>query len=328
MNVCVLGAGAVGSWVAAKLAAGGETVTLVARGKQLAAIEAGGIELDEGKFGRSRVRVAKLAADLDSAGACDVVVVALKAYQVGDVVAQLSRMAAQGTFILSLQNGLPWWYFQGLGAGQPSRSLDSVDAGGKLLNALPLGSVVGGVIYVASEVTAPGQVKVAGKGHLMIGEPNGRESPRLQALIDMLQRCGIAAEAVTDIRSHVWAKLWRNAAFNPVSCITRASLGGIASDPDMVPVVTVLLDEVAQVASAFGIAIDEAAADLISATTKFGSHKTSVLQDLERGRPLELDAMVGAIIELAEDAVIPVPHLNTVYACARLAEKAARASTS
>lgn len=323
MKVCVLGAGAVGSWLAAKLAAGGEDVTLVARGAQLAAIAANGIELDEGKFGNNTVRVSTLAGDLASAEGCDVIVVALKSYQLAAVAEQLGTLASKGAFVLSLQNGVPWWFAQ----GNTSRSLESVDPGGKLLNALPQRSVAGGVIYVASEVTAPGRVKVAGRGRLVLGEPDGRDSPRLQMLAALLQRCGIAAEVVGDIRKHVWAKLWRNAAFNPVSCITRATLGDIASDTDMVPVVTALLDEVAQVAAAYGVTIDETAASLISATTKFGAHKTSMLQDLERGRPLELGAMVGAVIELAQAQGIAVPHLTTVYACARLAEKTARAST-
>ncbi len=328
MKVCVLGAGAVGSWLAAKLAAGGEDVTLAARGGQFAAIEAGGIELDEGKFGKSRVRVARLVGDVAAAEGCDVIVVALKAHQLAAMAEPLGKLASQGAFVLSLQNGLPWWYFQGTTAAQREKHLESVDPGGKLLQALPESSVVGGVIYVASEVTAPGCVKVAGKGRLVIGEVNGQDSARAQEFASLLQRCGIAAESVTDIRTHVWAKLWRNAAFNPVSCMTRATLGGIASDTDMVPVLTSLLDEVAQVASAFGVVIAETAASLIGATTKFGTHKTSMLQDLERGRPLELDAMVGSIIELAKSSGIPVPHLHAVYACAKLAEKTVRASTN
>lgn len=329
MKVCVLGAGAVGSWLAAKLAAGGADVTLVARAAQLAAISANGIELDEGRFGKNTVRVSRLAADIVDAEGCDVIVVALKSHQLAAVAEQLGVLASRGAYLLSLQNGLPWWYFQGLNAvkGDSSRSLESVDPGGKLINALPQASVAGGVIYVASEVTAPGQIKVAGRGRLVLGEPDGQDSPRLRALAALLQGCGIAAEVVGDIRQHVWAKLWRNAAFNPVSCITRATLGDIASDTDMVPVVTALLDEVAQVAAASGVTIDETAASLISATTKFGAHKTSMLQDLERGRPLELDAMVGAVIELARARGIAVPHLATVYACARLAEKTAHAST-
>ncbi len=324
MKVCVLGAGAVGSWLAAKLAAGGANVTLVARGDQLAAIEASGIELDEGRFGKNTLRVSRLTANIADADGCDVIVVALKSYQLAAVAEQLGVLASQGAYVLSLQNGLPWWYFQGLGEGASSRSLESVDPGGKLLNALPQRSVAGGVIYVASEVTAPGRVKVAGRGRLVLGEPDGQESPRLQALAALLQHCGIAAEVVPDIRTHVWAKLWRNAAFNPVSCITRATLGDIASDVDMSPVVKALLDEVAEVAAASGVAIAETAESLISATTKFGAHKTSMLQDLERGRPLELGAMVGAVIELAQCLGIAVPHLTTVYACARLAEKSAR----
>ncbi len=327
MKVCVLGAGAVGSWLAAKLAAGGADVTLVARGDQLVAIAANGIELDEGKLGKNTFHVSRLAGDIAEMEGCDVIVVALKSYQLAAVAEQLGGLASRGAYVLSLQNGLPWWYFQGLGAGASSRSLEAVDPGGKLLNALPQGSVAGGVIYVASEVTAPGRVKVAGRGRLVLGEPDGQESPRLQALAALLQHCGIAAEVVPDIRTHVWAKLWRNAAFNPVSCITRATLGDIASDVDMSPVVKALLDEVAEVAAASGVAIAETAESLISATTKFGAHKTSMLQDLERGRPLELGAMVGAVIELAQCLGIAVPHLATVYACARLAEKAAHAST-
>ncbi|MDO8776981.1 MAG: 2-dehydropantoate 2-reductase [Burkholderiaceae bacterium] len=328
MKVCVLGAGAVGSWLAAKLAMTGEDVTLVARGEQFAAIDANGIELDEGKFGKTTARVSRLVRDLASAEGCDVVVVALKAYQLAAVADQLGHLASRGAFILSLQNGFPWWYFQGVVTQKSVTHLESVDPGGKLFKALPQGTVVGGVAYVAAEVTKPGQVKVAGKGRLVMGEPDGQDSGRLQELAALLQRCGIAAEPVMDIRCHVWAKLWRNAAFNPVSCVTRATLGGIAADAGMAPVLEALLDEVAQVAAAFGISINESATDLISSSIRFGMHKTSMLQDLERGRSLELDAMVGAVIELAGSAGIRVPHLNTVFVCARLAEKSARVSVN
>ncbi|MES2413790.1 MAG: 2-dehydropantoate 2-reductase [Pseudomonadota bacterium] len=321
MKIGVLGAGAVGSWMAAKLAMAGEHVTLVARGAQFSAIEAGGIDIDEGRFGRKNVNVTRLVRDITSAQGCDVMVVALKAYQLNAVVEELGALASTGTVLLSLQNGLPWWY--ALGNSVTPSGLESVDPGGRLAKAVPPASVLGGVVYVASTITSAGQVKVAGKGRLVMGELDGQVSARIQEIAEVLQRCGIAAEPVADIRRHVWAKLWRNAAFNPVSCVTRSTLGEIAADPAMTPVLVALLDEVASVAAAVGITIDETASSLVEATVKMGAHKTSMLQDLEIGRPLELDAMVGAIIELAARANVQVPHLQTVFACARLAEKTA-----
>lgn len=312
MNICVLGAGAIGSWLAAKLALGGEQVTVVARGDALTAIASDGIELDEGKHGTHRVRVARIVQDLDDVHDCDLIVLALKAHQVTSVADRLQRQVARGRTILSLQNGLPWWC-------EPS-----VDPGGALNTAMPPGSVIGGVLYVAAASTVPGSAQVAGKGRLVIGEPDGEQSERVQALATVLQRAGIAADPVTDIRRQVWLKLWRNAAFNPVTCLTRTTLGQTAADPVMASVLIAMLAEVARVASSVGVEIDESADELLSITRRFGGHKTSMLQDLERGRPLELDAMVGAVIELARRAGIDVPHLQTIYACARLADQAAR----
>ena len=314
MTICIVGAGAIGGWLAAKLSLSGVQVSLVARGAAAAAIRQDGLLLKE-RQSETITRSINVIENLEELDRCDTVILAVKAHQIAGVSDATARLARAGASVVTLQNGLPWWYFQG--SESEHTALKSVDPDAKIAQTIPEQTIIGGIVYVASETTAPGSVSVQGKGRIVLGEPTNRPSMRIDALVEMFSLAGISAEAVTDIRQHLWAKLWRNAVFNPLSCLTGAGLADIASDPLTSVIVREALQEVACIAQGVGIRISETPDEVIAMTVRHGgAHKTSMLQDLLRGRTLELGAIVGSVIELADRLQIPAPHLRTLLACA------------
>ena len=303
MKVCVVGAGAIGGLLAVKLAAAGEEVTVVARGPHLAAIRDRGLMLRmEGREVVARVRAVERAGE---AGPQDVVILGLKAHQVAAVAADVGAILGPETTVVTAQNGIPWWYFLKHGGPLEGTRLESVDPGGVIAAALPVERVVGSIIYPAAELSAPGVVHHVEGNRITLGELDGAETERVKALAALLRRAGFKARVTGDLRSEIWVKLWGNCTFNPVSALTHATLVDICTFPATRALATEMMREAQAVGEKLG--------------ARFGvTLKTSTLQDVESGRPMELQALLGAVLELGRLTGTPTPHLDAVHACASL----------
>jgi 2-dehydropantoate 2-reductase len=311
MKFAILGAGATGGIIGARLALSEQPVILIARGAHLAAIRERGLTVrDHGKEVTVRVDSTD---DVAAAGDADAVLVTLKAHQIGAVAETLGRALKEGAFVVSAQNGIPWWYF-------PDRHLESVDPGGRIAAALPAERVVGGVVYLGAQVVEPGVVEHGEGSRLTVGEPDGSRSERVEQLSAALTRAGFKAPVSTRIRNEVWLKLLGNATFNPVSVLTRATLAQMAGTPAGRELIGDLMGEVQAVATALGVELPRSVEQRLDGAAGGGEHKTSMLQDLEAGRPLEIDALLGAVVELADGGGVAVPGLRTLLRLVRLLE--------
>jgi len=222
--------------------------------------------------------------------------------------------------VVSTQNGIPWWYFQAGDGRLPELRLERVDPGGIIGAAIDPARVAGSIVYLAAEIVEPGVIRHTEGNRISLGEPDGTRSPRCRAIAEAFIHAGLRCPVTTHIRQEIWVKLLGNVAFNPISALTRGTLAGMARDPGVRDIVRSIMTEVAAVAKLLGVEIPIAIEQRIAGAEKVGEHKTSMLQDLEAGRPLELDAVVGAVVELGERLGIAMPHTRTVYACARLLE--------
>jgi 2-dehydropantoate 2-reductase len=319
MKFAVLGAGAIGAYVGAALARGGADVTLIARGAHLAAMRELGVRVlsPRGDFAARP----PVTADLTAATGADVVFVALKAYSLPEIAPRLGELLAPGAAAVWAQNGIPWWYHQGDPAGTPP--LDSVDPGGAIRGAMPAGSAVGCVVYCSTEIVEPGVIRHIEGTRFTIGEPDGSASPRCAGISAAMAAGGLKAPVATgtQLREQIWLKLVGNVAFNPVTALTGATLGQLGSEPEMVALLRALFAECAQVADRLGIRFPVSLDRRLEAGLAVGDHKTSMLQDLQAGKRLELGCMTGAVTELAAGLGIDVPHLRTVHACAALLDR-------
>lgn len=314
-KIAVVGAGSMGGFLGAALALAGEDVTFIARGGTLAALENGFTMIDPAG---ARHAVPAKAAAIDAAGPFDLVILALKAQQIGGVAPHLAPLLGPDTPILAVQNGLPWWYFHDSGGPFEGRRVEAVDPDGRIGAHIENRRVIGGVIYAAASVAAPGVVHVTETGRMAIGEPDGSLSGRAAEIAARITRAGFKTAASADIRTEIWTKLWGNCSFNPVSALTGAGLADIARDPEVRALVAAVMAEIEAVAGRFGIRMPITIAQRIAITESLGNHKTSMLQDIEARRPPELDANVGAVVELARLAGVATPNLDAVYACTRL----------
>ena len=318
MKIAVVGAGSIGGYLGARLALAGEDVTFIARGANLQAINAQGfrlIEEDGTEHVARNVRAVQKAAD---AGPQDFVLLALKAHQVGALAADVPAMFGTDTAVVTLQNGIPWWYFHKLGGEFDGRPVKSVDRDGAIAAAIPGERIIGSVVYPASELVAPGVVRVIEGNRFSLGEPDNSRSERAQRISDVLARAGFKAPVSSDLRSEIWLKLWGNLTFNPVSALTHASLAGICRFPATRALAAEMMAEARSVAEKLGVRFRITIDRRIAGAEAVGEHKTSMLQDVEHGRALELDALLGSVIELARLTGTPTPHCDTVYACAAL----------
>ena len=311
MRFSIVGAGAIGAYVGACLARGGEDVTLIARGAHLRAMQANGVTV-EGEF----TAPVDATDDLAAVHGSDVVLVALKAYSLTEMAPRLAAHLSTGTATVWAQNGIPWWYVDGL---------QSVDPGGAITDAIGKESVVGCVVYCSTEIVSPGVIRHVEGKRFSIGEPDGNASDRCRAIGDAFARGGLKAPVAKDLAGEIWLKLVGNVAFNPISALTGATLGELGRQPEVVDVVRAMFEECAQVAAQLGVRFPVSLERRMQAGFAVGDHKTSMLQDLEAGKPLELDCLSGAVIELADRFGIGVPHVRTVHACAKLL--AARSGT-
>lgn len=315
MKIAVVGAGAIGGFVAAELALAGEEVTLLARGAQLDAIRAGGLRLV--RDGEERVARPRALADPAAAGPQEVVVLAVKAHALPAAAERIGPLLAADTPVVTMVNGIPWWYFHRHPEPWRDWILDTVDPGGRIWRAIGPERAVGCVVYAACEVPAPGLVVHQADDRFTLGEPDGSASERCRRIAAALERARLKAPVRAHIRNEIWVKLWGNASFNPVSVLTGATLDRITGDPGTRELCRALMREIQAVAELlgvrFGIPIDRR----LAGAAAVGAHRTSMLQDLERGRPLELDAVVGSVQELGRRVGVATTLLDAVLALVR-----------
>jgi len=322
VRVCVVGAGSIGGLLAARLAGAGEVVTVVARGAHLAAIREHGLRVRDG----AGEQVARVAATdrIADAGAQDVVVLGMKAHQLAPVAAEVRALVGPATAVVTAQNGIPWWYFLKHGGARQGTHLESVDPGGVIAANLDVERVVGSVVYPAAEIEAPGVIRHVEGNRITLGELDGADTARVRALADLLRRAGFKARIASDIRTEIWVKLWGNCTFNPISALTHATLAGICRFPPSRALAAAMMAEAQAVAEALGISFGLSLEKRIAGAEGVGEHKTSMLQDVEAGRPIELEALLGSVIELGRIVGVPTAHLEAVHACAALLDKTLR----
>jgi 2-dehydropantoate 2-reductase len=318
MRICVVGAGAIGGYLGAKLALAGEEVTFVARNRNLEAINAHGfkLQLEDGSEQQARgVRAVQRYAD---AGEQDAVLLTVKAHQVRDLLPDLRALFGPRTMVVTMINGIPWWYFHKLAGPHEGRTLESVDPGGLLATHIEPERVIGSVVYPAAELVAPGMVKVIEGNRFTLGEPDGTRSERIETLSGALMRAGFKAPVAKDIRSELWVKLWGNLSFNPISALTHATLEDICRFPPTRALAAAMMGEAQRVAEALGVRFKITLEQRLAGAEAVGAHKTSMLQDVENGRALELEALVGAVIELGRIGAVPTPTIDAIHAAAAL----------
>jgi len=312
VKVGVFGAGAIGGLLAARLAAAGVDVTVVARGPHLAAMQANGLRLISS--GEAITTHPCCLADPGDAGEQDYVIVTLKAHSLPAAAPQIARMMGPGSTLVTGINGVPYWYFYGLDSPFRDRRVQSVDPGGKLWDILPPSQAIGCVIYPAAEVIEPGVIEHTYGDRFSLGEPDGSRSPRIEALSKLLIGAGLKAPVRPRIRDEIWVKLWGNLAFNPISALTVATLDRVTGEPELRALCRTMMLEAKPVAEALGTRFAIDVDKRIDGAAEVGEHKTSMLQDLERGRPMEIDALLGAVVELGEAVGQQMPTCRAVLA--------------
>ena len=316
MRICIFGAGAIGGYVAAKLAAKGEAdLSLIARGPHLAAMQANGLRLiEDGKENVFEVRAEQDPAKL---GPQDYVFLSLKAHSVPGVVAAMQPLIGPDTAVVTAQNGVPWWYFYKLAGPHEGKRLETVDPGGTIWDGIGPERAIGCVVYPATELEAPGIVRHTEGNRFPLGEPSGEMSERARALSQVLVAAGLKAPVRSDIRSDIWVKLWGNLSFNPISALTGATLEQIAGDAATRAVVRRMMVEAQAIGEALGVRFAVSVDRRIDGAGEVGAHRTSMLEDLERGRPMEIDALVTAVTELGALTAHATPTIDTVLALVR-----------
>lgn len=318
MTVAIVGAGAIGGLLGAHLARSGQDVVLIARGKHLAAMQARGVTVRDA-HGEFTARPA-CTDDMDAIEAADVVFITLKAHTIPPVATRIGRMLRPDAAVVGAVNGIPWWYF-------PDRHLDSVDPGGLIAHSIPYDQVVGCVVYPAASIVEPGVIEHEEGDRFSLGEPDGAKTERVQRIAGMLTTAGFKAPVQTRLRAEIWLKLVGNATLNPISAVTRATLAEMFRSEESRALIRTLMEEVASVARAIEVELPVSIEKRMQGAASVGDHKTSMLQDLEAGKSLELDALLGAVIEIADWRGVDVPSLKTLYGLAKLAEAVGRAAT-
>jgi 2-dehydropantoate 2-reductase len=321
MRIAVIGAGAIGGLVGARLALAGEDVTFIVRGANLQAIRARGIRLID-MAGREHVaRDVRATDDYDEAGEQDIVILAMKAHQVDAVADDVPKLFGPHTVVVTMQNGIPFWYFHRHGGELAGTHLASVDPTGRVAASIPADRVIGSVVYPASDLLAPGVIRHTEGDRFPLGELDGSTSERVQRVAACFARAGFKAPVLADIRAEIWLKLWGNLSFNPISALAHATLVDICQYPETRELAAAMMTEAQAVAGKLGIAFRVSLDKRIAGAEKVGKHKTSMLQDVEAGRALEIDALVGSVVELARLTQTPAPRIEAVYALVKLLAK-------
>ncbi len=322
MKICIFGAGAIGGYMAVKLVQAGADVSLVARGPHLAAMRDNGLTLieEDGQETNVAVRASDDPAEL---GPQDYVIVTLKAHSVPPVVAKMQPLIGPNTTIVSGVNGVPWWYFHGLEGPYEGTRLASVDPGDAQWNGFGPDRVLGCVVYPAAEVIRPGVIKHIEGNRFSLGEPDGSKSERATALSQALAAAGLKAPVRPRIRDEIWVKLWGNLSFNPISALTHATLDVLCTDPGTRSVARGMMVEAQEIAEKLGVKFPIDVDRRIDGGAAVGAHRTSMWQDLDAGRPMEIDALVSAVQELGQLTQTPTPTIDTVLALVQLRAKTA-----
>jgi 2-dehydropantoate 2-reductase len=321
MKIAIIGVGAIGGYVGIRLALAGEDVTFIARGANLEALQTQGLRLQLADGSEETAPHVKATAEYAAAGQQDVVILAMKAHQVAAVAADVPRLFGPQTVVIPMQNGIPYWYFHEHGGVLAGTRVHSVDPTGEIGAKIPAQRVIGCVVYPATELLTYGLIKHVEGNRFPVGEPNGTTSERVQRIAACFTRAGLKAPILEDVRAEIWLKLWGNMTFNPMSALARATLAGICQYPPSRALAAAMMSEAQSVAHKLGITFRVSLEKRIAGAEKVGHHKTSMLQDLEAGRALEIDALLGAVVELARLTDTPTPHLDAVYALVKLLEK-------
>jgi len=318
MKIAVIGAGAIGGFVGAKLALAGEEVTFLVRGATLAAIRANGIKLIMQDGTQHVVTKVQATNDYSEAGPQDLVILALKAHHVIDVVEEVPKLFAPDTVVVPMQNGIPYWYFYKHGGDLDGRVVHSVDPHGRISTLIPASRVIGCVVYPASEQVAPGIIQHVEGDRFPIGEPDGSMSVRVTHLSECFIRAGFKAPILDNIRAEIWLKLWGNLTFNPISALTHSTLIDICQFPLSRDLAAAMMTEAQTIANRLGITFRLSLEKRIAGAERVGRHKTSMLQDVEAGRAPEVDGLLGSVVELGRLTETPTPHIDTVFALTKL----------
>ena len=321
MRICIFGAGAIGGYLAVNLANAGADVTCIARGPHLAAMRDHGLRLIVGD--EELVAHPRCTDDPTEAGEQDYVIVTLKAHSVPAVAHLMAPLFGPDTALVTGQNGLPWWYFYKHGGPFDGTRLASVDPGDKQWTAFGPERAIGSVVYIAAEVVEPGVIRHEYGTRLTLGEPDGSKSERVRALSKILIAAGIKAPVKPAIRNEIWVKLWGNLSFNPVSALTHATLKTLAEDREIRPVIHAMMVEAQAIGEAIGVRFPIDVDARIAGAAAVGEHRTSMLQDLDLGRPMEIDAMVTAVQELGHLTQVPTPTIDTVLGLVKLRARTA-----
>lgn len=316
MKICIYGAGAIGGFLGAKLAAAGADVTLIARGAHLAAMRRNGLTLLSGE--ERLVVPIRCTDDARAAGVHDVVILAVKAHSVAPALDDIRALLGPRTAVVTAQNGILWWYFYKLPGRFENHQLQAADPGGRIWKALGPERAIGCVVYPSCEIVEPGVIRHLDGERFMLGEPDGSKSERALALSRVLSAAGLKAPVREKIRDDIWLKLLGNATFNPVSVLTGATLEQMGGHVDGREVIRRMMHEAVAVATALGVSFTMGIEKRIDVAAAVGAHKTSMLQDYEAGRPLELDALVGAVVELGRLVGVPTPAIETALALVKL----------
>jgi len=312
MKVCIYGAGAIGGYLGVQLAQVGADVSLVARGAHLAAMKANGLKLLIGD--EERVVKARCTDNPAELGVQDVVVICLKAHSITGALEAMKPLLGAHTRIVTAVNGIPYWYFYKHGNQYEGSALESIDPGGRQWKELGAERAIGCVVYPATEIEAPGVIRHVYGDRFPLGEPSGEKTADVENLSALFVKAGLQAPVLDRIRDEIWLKLWGNVSFNPISALTHATLDILCSDPGTRAIVRAMMVEAQQIAETFGVKFRVDVDRRIEGGRKVGAHKTSMLQDLERGRPMEIDPLVTVVQEMGRLTQIPTPAIDTVLA--------------
>ena len=319
MKFAIVGAGAIGAYVGAMLAKSGEDVTLIARGPHLRAMQEHGVRV-RGEIGEFEAHPTATD-DPASVGEVDVVLLTLKTHSLPEMVPRLAPLIGPQTSVVSAQNGIPWWYFYRHGGPWEDTQLESVDPGGIITQHIESARVIGCIVYPSTSITEPGIIEHTEGNRFAIGEPDGSKSDRCREIADVFIKAGLRCPIRTDIRHDMWVKLMGNVAYNPISALTRATLIEIVQCPETRELASAIMREAESVAQKLGIELGVSIEQRLAGAEKVGHHKTSMLQDIEAGKPTELEAIVGAVVELGEKLGVDLPNTKSVYAGVKLLEQ-------
>jgi 2-dehydropantoate 2-reductase len=321
MKIAIVGAGAIGGYLGGWLSAAGEDVTFIARGKNLEAIRANAMRVT-GEDGREVIAAnARAVERMSDAGPHDVVLLTVKAHQVAQVAGDLKHLCHDDTSIVTMQNGIPWWYFLNHGGQYGGRPVKSADPDGSINAQIDPDRIIGSVVYPAATLVAPGIVHVVEGRRFTLGELTGKTTPRIERVAASLTKAGFKAPITDDIRGEIWLKIWGNLSFNPISALTHTTLVGLLQYPLTRELCAAMMREAETVAAKLGITFRVGIDKRLAGAERVGEHKTSMLQDVEAGKALEIEALIGAVIELGRLTETPTPHIDTVYACVSLLNK-------